>query len=289
MNGPVLTILDGLQAGSRTRLATGDTRIGSGVECAVVVADPVMQPDHFEIAVGDATALRALRPLLLLDGTALAAGSELVVTGPTSFMAGGTRFLLDVPPRPAAEVPAPRVRRHRRRGFAVGAVAVLAGLGGTAFWLGGGGVAPRTADAGPVQVPRPRPQPVNMDAAAAGLRQRLAEAGLGGLSVTLQPDGTLAATGLLPPSDQPAWNAARQWFDDRYGNGAVVVEQFSAPGSMPPLRVAAVWNGAHPYVVDDHGDRFRAGAAIGDGWIIDHIEEGRIVVRRGAQTVALRY
>ena len=52
---------------------------------------------------------------------------------------------------------------------------------------------------------------------------------------------------------------------------------------------AAVWAGASPYVVDDHGDKLFIGAAIGGGWTIQAIQAGNVVVQNGQQKVAIRY
>ncbi len=291
MAAPVLTILDGLQAGSRTRLASGGSLIGTGTDCAVVVADPAMRSDHFEIVVGETTTLRALCALALPDGTALAPGAQLALSGPTAFSAGTTRFLLEVPAPEPAPLPAFTAAPARWRRLAPRAALLLAALGtvlGAGMWLGRRGTAVvQPAVAATMALHRPA-FPRTGDAVQA-LRIRLAKAGLPGVTVSAQPDGTVLVGGLLTAGDEPAWTGIRQWFDGRYGNGMVVVERFDAPGALPPLRIAAVWSGAHPYVVDDHGERLHPGAAIGDGWFVDRIETGSVLARRGAQAVSLRY
>ena len=291
MAAPVLTILDGLQAGSRTRLASGGSLIGTGTGCAVVVADPAMRSDHFEIVVGDTTTLRALCPVTLPDGTALAPGALLALSGPTAFSAGGTRFLLEVPVPEPAPPSAPAAPPARWRRFAPSATLLLATLGtvlGTGMWLGHRvtvGVQPALAATMSLNHP---PSPRVGDVVEA-LRTRLAKAGLPGVTVSTQPDGTVLVGGLLTAGDEPAWTGIRQWFDGRYGNAMVMVERFDAPGALPPLRIAAVWAGAHPYVVDDHGERLHPGAAIGDGWFVGRIEPGSVLANRGPQAVSLRY
>ncbi len=291
MAAPVLTILDGLQAGSRTRLANGGSLIGTGTDCAVVVADPAMRSDHFEIVVGETTTLRALCAVTLPDGTALASGAQLALAGATSFTAGGTRFLLEVPapePLPVCEA---ATAHARRRSIAPRAALSLVALGavlGSGMWLGrrgGAVVQPVTA----ATVALHLPDPVRVEDAVGALRTRVAKAGLPGVTVSVQPDNTLLVGGLLTPGDAPAWTEIRQWFDGRYGNAMVLVERFDAPGTLPPLRIAAVWSGTHPYVVDDRDERLHPGAAIGDGWLVERIEPGSVLARRGSQTVSLRY
>lgn len=288
---PVLTILDGLQAGSKITLVAGDSLIGTGTDCAVVVADPAMRSDHFEVQVGDVTMLHALSHLVLPDGSSLAPGSRFALTGPTTaFTAGGTRFLIELPVTAVAatsSVPA----ATRRRGW----VSAILGGGLAAMVTGGIWLAGR----GPVVVPTtqaasvaPRPSflhGIDRDAVAGMLRSRIASAGLPGISVTTQPDGTLVVNGVLGVGDDPVWTGVRQWFDTRYGNEFVVVERFGTPGTLPPLQIAAVWAGPRPYVVDDRGNRLHAGASVGDGWVVDSITGGHVIVRRGTQTLSLRY
>ena len=292
MTGPVLTIIDGLQAGSQMPLERGESRVGSAAICAVVVADPVLQDNHFDIVVADTTLIRVIEPLRLADGTVLASGSELAIGGPTCFSAGTTRFHLDTPipqaQRSLAAASIKNVARHRRRRVVLpvtGAAALATCIG---LFLGIGTHPPR-ADATPIAAPRLAASRPNADIAAAALRQRLDRSALNTLSVAEQSDGTVTTGGVLLPGEQAAWNAVRQWYDGSFGNDAVLIEQFSSPDAMPPLRIAAVWHGNNPYVIDDHGSRLRPGASLGDGWSIDHIDAGRIFVRRGAQAVALRY
>lgn len=290
---PVLTVLDGVQSGARMRLGEGETPIGSGTDCAVVIADPDIQLRHFEIrVVGATTLLRALRTLQLSDGQALRPGEESVIAAPTVFSAGTTRFLLDVaiPAVPANDPTAVKAPRNRRTPIAVAgaAAAMLAGLGlfacarlvtpaspPTAGVTAGGRVAGSAV--------------TDLDAASSALRARLRDVGLAGIAVSAMHDGTLTATGLLPPSDQATWEGVRQWFDARYGSSPVIVEDFAAPGSMPPLKLAAVWTGPGPYVVDGSGDRLHVGGSAGDGWVIERIMPDRVAVRRGTQHVELKY
>lgn len=292
MSAAILTVLDGLQAGSRTRLSSGGNRIGTGTDCAVVIADPAMRSDHFEVVVGDVTVIRAHCQLAMPDGSLLAPGSQIPLSGATAFVAGTTRFLLDpATPEPTA-VPVTTGSGRRGRYAAAGGgigVALMAVLGGV--WLSGRGPGPvrPAAAAASLPVHRPLDEDVDRSGALRALRARIAEGGLAGVTVSAQPDGTVVASGLLGVGDEPAWSSIRQWFDARYGNAIVVVERFGVPGALPPLRIAAVWAGANPYVVNDRGDRLHAGAAVGDGWFVDRIAVGHVVVRRGSQTVALRY
>ena len=191
-------------------------------------------------------------------------------------------------PAPSSASAASPARRHRVVPSAPLLLATLGAVLGTGMWLGRRAtVAVQPVLAATTSLHHPASPGVG-DAVDA-LRSRLAKAGLPGVTASAQPDGTVLVGGLLTAGDEPAWTGVRQWFDGRYGNGVVMVERFDAPGALPPLRIAAVWAGAHPYVVDDHGQRLHPGAAIGDGWFVGRIESGSVLANRGAQTVSLRY
>lgn len=289
---PVLTIVDGLQAGFKTKLATGDYLIGTGTDCMVVVADPAMCSDHFEVHVGEVTVLHARRQLVLLDGSNLAPGSRLAIAGPTTFIAGGTRFLIEPPVSTVSttSVVSTQPRRRGRFSAILSSVSVAAAVVAGGIWLTGRGpaVVPLTHAASAALRPAAL-RGVDRGAAADMLQSRIASAGLPGVLVSRQPDGTLLVNGVLGVGDEPAWIGVRQWFDTNYGNEFVLVERFGTTGALPPLRIAAVWAGSHPYVVDDRGTRMHVGASAGDGWSVDGISAGHVVMRRGTQSVSLRY
>ena len=293
MTGPVLGILDGLQAGSEVLLSPGQSRIGNGTDCTIVVADPAMQHSHFEVLVGTSTVIRVLKSLALFDGSVVGAGTELTVTGQTSFIAGKTRFCLQAPEQqtalrgPISSSAAPRRPISRRLVIPLaGAITLVTGCSAL---LAGLGTSPHRAEATTIPVPRLRPEQDGAAAAVAAFRLMLDRSGLRTVAVAARPDGTVLATGLLMADDQAAWQSARQWYDSRFGAHNVLIEQLFPPNSLPPLRIAAVWTGANPYVVDGQGERLRPGAGLDGGWSIDRIDGEHVFVRRGSQTVALRY
>ncbi|MCQ8239623.1 SctD/MshK family protein [Rhizosaccharibacter radicis] len=251
---------------------------------------------------GDTTVLRALSRLMLPDGSALAPGSQFLVNGSTAFTAGETRFLIEVPPSAGAAVTPATGAKTRQRPWLLIATGIagiltvcLAGSWFAGAFSAGHLVAPHGSAgsaalmASATALPRSPVPNVDRSAAMQELRGRIAAAGLSAVSVASQPDGTVVVGGLLGVGDEPAWTAVRQWFDARYGNALVLVEHFGVPGALPPLKIAAVWSGPHPYVVDDRGNRLHPGAAAEDGWFVDRIDSGHVVMRRGSQAVALRY
>ncbi len=293
MIAPVLVILDGLQAGSEVRLSPGESRIGNGTDCTIVVADPAMQHSHFEVLVGASTVIRALKSLALFDGSVVGAGTELIVTGRTSFTAGDTRFCLQAPEQQTSPGDAfssgARPRRSSSKRLVLPLAFAIALVAGCSALVAGLRTSAHHAEATTLPVPRLSLEQDGAAVAVAAFRRMLDRSGLRTVTLAARADGTVLASGLLTTDDQASWQFARQWYDSRFGARNVLIEQLFPPGSLPLLRIAAVWTGANPYVVDGQGERLRPGAALDDGWSIDRIDAEHVFVRRGTQTVALRY
>jgi hypothetical protein len=284
---PLLVVASGLQKGAKVPLPRGESRIGSDPECAVVVIDPTLEACHLRVAVDDVVQLRCDFPIVLSDGTEIAPGGVLDIPATCRFTAGSTEFELALPALPPA--PAPSIRPLPRR--LVAAAGGLTALGGSvlvaATVMHGHGAA-LTSDEPPVSTRRTQPNSSGADAAIAFLRQQIGAAGLA-LKVTEQPDGGIAVAGTVPAGRNSEWEAIRWQYDQRFAMSHVLVERLAAEDEQPHLRLAAVWSGPDSYVVDEHGERLRIGASIGDGWSIDSIDGEQVVIRLGSRKVALRY
>jgi hypothetical protein len=57
----------------------------------------------------------------------------------------------------------------------------------------------------------------------------------------------------------------------------------------PPLAIQSVWFGDEPYLVARDGQRYGVGSAVGNGWQLDRIEVDRVLLKRGAEVVALNF
>ena len=54
-----------------------------------------------------------------------------------------------------------------------------------------------------------------------------------------------------------------------------------------PIGIQAVWAGKRPYLIDDHGDKYFEGSFLKDGWIVEKIEDGKVVLRRNQEVLSL--
>ncbi len=87
----------------------------------------------------------------------------------------------------------------------------------------------------------------------------------------------------------PAWREAQRWFDARFGGSAVLVDLVAASAAAPPLAIQAVWSGPDPYIIDGAGQKLFPGALLRTGWTLDRVEPDRVIIRRGSQTLAVRF
>jgi hypothetical protein len=300
---PELLVEEGIQAGLSASLAPGSSFVGSDLSSAVIIADPALLPSHFELVFEDGkTALRAVAgEVVLNDGTWLAPGENIVCSETCSFTAGNTRFALRVPEQALATTSigagaATRQATGAKSGknaisVASGMVAITAVglLIFTAAGLRSGKATPATAGHN-VHVAAPAtPRMVSIDEVMQNLRTRLDAAGLSALASAPARDGSVIVQGSLFPAQMSAWVGVREWYDMQYGNGRVLVDQVIPAGAGPSMVISAVWAGATPYVIDDHGDKLFVGASVGGGWTIQAIQPGHVIVQNGQQKVAVRY
>lgn len=132
-----------------------------------------------------------------------------------------------------------------------------------------------------------------VDAEDAGrkLTERLSVAGLTGLRVTTAA-GQVVVTGSVTKQQTDAWTETQQWFDAAYRGRLVLVANVAptdAKKPMPVVNVQAVWFGDRPYIITADGNRYYKGAYLDNGWTIKDIADGRILLTKDGETVALVY
>jgi Inner membrane component of T3SS, periplasmic domain/Inner membrane component of T3SS, cytoplasmic domain len=142
-----------------------------------------------------------------------------------------------------------------------------------------------------------RPPPPNLVAALnaedAGrkLTERLNASGLSGLRVTTD-GGQVVVSGSITKQQTDAWTEAQQWFDGAYrGRLVLVAKVTSAEAKKPPpvVNVQAVYFGERPYIITAEGNRYYKGAFLDNGWAIKDIADGRILLAKDGETLALVY
>jgi hypothetical protein len=309
-----LIIESGLHAGTVQRLSQGLYTIGSELDADVVLSDPAVASIHLILEL-DRHGLR-LEPVqgsASIDGesVALEPGGERNLVLPASFTIGDTRIKLTAPQD------AVRNRRRVRMAAIAAGTILLAVLG---FQLVGAfsGADPNGPSAA-FEQPQPAsqleneqatleasiadgsdqalatgddleeraPPSITHDQAAEELRSRLAAAELSDIDVTSNADRILVRGG-AEPDKMADWQDVRMWFDGAFGQQFIMVADVKeAKEERPPrLAIEAIWLGDKPYVMAG-GQRFHVGAAIGDGWMVEHIGSDEITFKRGDKSFSL--
>jgi hypothetical protein len=132
---------------------------------------------------------------------------------------------------------------------------------------------------------------LNAEDAGRKLTERLSVSGLTGLRVTAG-GGQVVVTGSITKQQTAAWTEAQQWFDASFRGRLVLVANVTptdAKKPMPVVNVQAVWFGEHPYIITAEGNRYYKGAYLDNGWTIKDIADGRILLAKDGETLALVY
>lgn len=321
-----LVVRSGMHLGVRQSLAAGTYSIGRSMDADIVMMDPGLAPVHARLALdGDGCEVESAAGNVILNGVRIEAGEVRMVsypadihfndvqvrctrgrtsrrrwsavmglalgstagllaavvvfpglpTGVDQAAAGSDRMSM---PAPAGCEPGCLIKRADDRT----AVSPPAHLVKVAL------SSPEAAPAGPTSNQFVSPA-MAVPAAADALRQQLLTAGLNAIEISTDAI-SITAKGTIDPSALAAWRDIEQWFDRTFGISVVLTSRVEAKSARPstPLTVQAIWAGSGSYVIDGRGQKLFEGALAGDGWVIERIERSRVVLRRGADTLAVR-
>lgn len=286
---PLLSVETGLQAGASLQLPGGTCRIGTGLANDIVVADPTLAAMHLVIMRGPTLVLRAADGEIHIDGKRLRPGQSRRVNSPVRFRAGNTVFRLDIGTAPVLPARAAAIRAAPLGLIVLATAALLMvpssqGEGSTARLIR---VEP--AKTAPVEAMRAGILPTLLGAIDA-VRTRFDQSSLRTLRVDAGADGSVIVSGSLAPEQRAIFTDAKRWFDAQFNGRTVLVDHVTVAATAPPLTIAAVRaGGAEPFVVDRAGRKLQPGSSLSDGWVLDRIETDRVTVRRGDQTLAVRF
>lgn len=314
-SGKTFTLLieSGLHKGVVQRLAPGIYTIGSELEADIVLSDATVQPLHMMLELDrHGMRLEPLKGPIAIQGEPgpIEPGGERHLALPASFTVGDARIQVTAP--------ADLVRDTKRKRMAAAAMG-LAAVGIVGLYTFGpladavtiadrpeADMIGQTRPAGPDDglmaaaldqsgkteappkevVAAPLPE-VDLDQAAAELRERLAVASLPGIKVVHGGD-RLVAKGSAEPSKMTDWQSVQMWFDTEFAGDVLLVANVEpAEKEEPPkLAIEAVWTGEKPYLMAG-GRRFFEGSSVGNGWTVERIGSNEIILRRGDQSFSL--
>lgn len=288
----VLEILDGLHQGVVLALEKAVYRIGTSSETDLILGDPGVAEQHVLLRMsGDQVAVEAIggeAGIIGPDGSSivLKQGHGQRVRLPLEIRIGNARMRLR-DTRPPAPAKPTSVAAITPRHWAVIAAALLMVLCTLAFAFRSDPVNP--AHAGAAARPNaatPASAPT-VEQAHAWLDQSLRDAELAHLQ-TRAYGGQISVEGSYPISLKDRWVAIQQSFDSRFGQHVVLTPRVQATAvvAKPRVRFQAVWFGANPYVIDEHGKRLYPGATLQDNWVLEGIEGDQVRLVRGHERFA---
>lgn len=295
---PTLIVEGGVHREARASLKAGPNRAGAAPDNDIVLFDlgPAKTPFALNYR-GGAVVLHAVdAPVELSGRKILAVGTSKRCSDGLRFTSGGIPFRLELA-SPKLNRPAQPVRFRLRSYLPVltGGLLCTALLGLVASLnlapsVEASGISSETTGSIPATAVQSASESGQQLAATLqGLRQHLAGSGLDSIALSSEPDGSIEARGQIMPQQQTAWLEAGRWFDGTAGGRAVLVDQVRISAEAPPLKVQAVWPGRSPYVIDGSGDKLFIGTILPSGWTISGIDAKHVLVKRGDQTLAVRF
>lgn len=308
-----LLVLSGLHEGASQPVEGSRVRIGSGAESDLMLADKGLAPMHLEVEAGAGFAnLKALHGGVTIEGFgALGPGQQRQVPLPAMFEVAGVRLCCDgAPPSRRLQVPSKALLATLTLGLMtfvpvparrLEVASAAAGPAGIAAGRRPGPAGQQPADSGtpapssPAQptavqgVARAAPvHPMDTEAAAALLRELAAAAKLEEIKV-VAVGSVVAATGAIPPGALGRWQSVREAFDRRTGGRVQLSNGVQAHTEQPfKLALDSVWTGNFPNIVVS-GAKYLEGGVLPNGWTLDRIERGRLLLRRGDDHIEVAF
>jgi hypothetical protein len=298
----LLTVKSGLHAGVVQQLPAGDYTLGGGPTADILFSDPGIGAEHVAVTLksslfGAQAVIRAQFPGVAVNGQRINDASQSRTTRlPVDVQFGDIRVAFAG--RPEAPL-SPMLL-----GGVSAAVLVLF-LAGAILIFGPKPRPPEVAPATAVaeapsaqRVTETRLAPAKVlapstssDFALQELRQRLQETQLSYQIRTTLDGNTIQATGAVGGEDRTRWQEVRYWYDQTYGTNVPMhstVELNAQPGEQG-LQISAVSLNTPSYIVTRTGTRYLEGDNLTGGWILEKIEDSRVILRRDSEKLVISF
>lgn len=286
-------VLSGVYAGVGGKALVGTSLIGSSFDADMIFVEQGLEPHHLRVTlVGNSIEIEALAAISTMAGEGeVAAGERVVHSLPVVVHAGAMtiRWSMQnsVEDRP--------IGLSRASISALALVLLgLAAIGALSpvFFRSNGGAPSANAPTVAELVPKlrmKRPDDRHARDAAELLKQELDKAGLFDVSVGPGP-GFVSAEGTVTPATVAKWQELQQWFDRRTNGDLTLVNGVLVKEDKQPSAIAleAVWRGVQPYLLIG-GQKYFVGALLADGWSVNRIEEGRVLLSRNGRFAVVPY
>lgn len=285
-----LFILTGAQRGATVELDALPLRLGADSQSDILLLrDEVGEHGvHLHDAVGGFIRMEVQNGSAVVGGRTIKSGSVRKVGRSATISLGSTVFMIASSLAEADRMRRNAERRTRRMSWAA-SLAVILGASG-AFALAA--TQQKEPDEPRISAERDAKtgEAVMPVLAAASLRSRLADAGLGRLEVNAdRTTGIVTVAGALRADQRADWNAVQKWFDATYGMSVQLEARISEAANTVtlPFSVQSVWAGSSPRITLHDGSRSRIGDVLPGGWRLDAIQPGSIEISRDGENLVL--
>ncbi|CAH2404874.1 SctD/MshK family protein [Mesorhizobium ventifaucium] len=286
-------VLSGLYCGLTGKTALETSLIGSGLDADMIFVEQGLAPHHFRITLlGNSIEVEALAAGLSIKGKRnIAAGDCAVVPLPAVVLAGEMSILWSVQDEvPSGPIGIPRLSMRVLAMVIVSSLAV--GTLSAIFSYNGDGGASRPNSPSVNHESKRTNHRANdqiAEAAAKELQEEVDRAGLLNVKVG-SARGAVTAEGTVTSETVIGWRKLQEWFDHRTKGALALVNGVLIKDEKAPSAIAveAVWHGPQPYLIID-GEKYFVGAVLDDGWTVDRIEDGRVLLSRNGRLAALPY
>ena len=282
----LLRITKGKHAGAMQSLYTAPLVIGSSLDADIILTDGSVLAKHLRLTPGASGAgLEALDGEVLFEGRSIRPGGKAQARYPFRVAFGDAELEIGEKGK-TAMYPAAKI----------GALAAVCAVSAALIYLSmprGGSLAviPEQAFLAAAPIKQAGPDGELAKMAADALRDRLHFLNIDTVEVT-PGEGMVGARGTIDAQRKGDWHSLEVWFDENFGQNIVLQSSVSASlenRAKAPIALQAVWAGKFPYIIDAEGNKHFEGAKINDGWVIEKIEEGGTIIRKGKQSLAMKY
>ncbi len=294
----VLIVESGVHQSARAVLANDRSHVGSSAANDIVISDLQVSGTALTLEHrGQDIVLHADAPVEFAAGKSLAPGKSTRCVSDVSFASGGVSMRLEItgycPETPFRWVPLwPEARLLIAAAVVVAAIVLLIAVSFRAA-----PVDVQSEDAkemtGSISTAMSRKAASSSDqgqvAAIESLRQHLTAVDLGSLAVTAQPDGSIVAQGQISKVQRATWQEAQRWFDNLARGQVTLVNAVGVAAEAKPLSIEAVWPGSIPYLIDGNGDKHFIGSTLSSGWTVAEIDRTHVLIKRGDQSLSVRF
>ncbi|WP_407185413.1 hypothetical protein [Bradyrhizobium centrosematis] len=287
-------VLSGLYTGLNGKAAGSNVIVGSALDADMIFVEQGLEPHHFRVIhQNDSIEVEALAANINIDGHAgIISGERVSVPLPAIVQVGAMSIRWSTE---TVHLVASR-NRSPRSIMALGLVLLSSVVIGAVSILLTPSDKPPAPSRESTRAAETAAKPTAVqsdsrlaDEIADALRQQIERAGILDIKIGRNP-GVVTAEGTIPPGVVAKWKEIQQWFD-RQTNGAptlvnaVTVKEEKVPS---PIAVQAVWRGTEPYLLIA-GQKYFVGALLSNGWTVDRIEDGRVLLSRNGRSAALPY